>query len=229
MVDERDILIGKDGFFINAVVTVPDVARGVVIFVHGSGHDRLIPRNQTIARRFNAAGFATVAADCLNVEESGDRTNVFDIDLLASRATLVAGWAAVHARMRGLPVALFGSSTGAAAALKVSSQLGDSIQAVISSGGRPDLASDILENVLAPTLLIVGSEDTPVVSMNEWALPRLQSVHELVIVKGSDHLFEEDGALEKVTDLSLSWLERFLKSAPGWKTAYTHIQQAYII
>jgi putative phosphoribosyl transferase len=226
---ERDLNIVEDGLSLRAVVSIPDVARGVVIFAHGANSDRFSPRNQFIARQMNAAGFATVCADLLTTEESGDRMNVFDIDLLASRITHVARWTSAHNRLRGLPVALFGSNTGAAAALKAAAQLGDRVQAVISRGGRPDLASDILQDVLAPTLLIVGSEDTPVVSMNEWVLPRITAVHELAIIQGADHLFEEEGALEQVADLSVSWLERFLKAAHDWKSHYVNAQQSYII
>lgn len=227
--NERDVNISEDGLSLRAVVTIPDVARGVVIFAHGSNSDRFSPRNQFVARKLNAAGFATICADLLTDEESGDRMNVFDIDLLASRLTHIARWTAHHTQLRGLPLALFGSNTGAAAALKAAAQLGDRVQAVISRGGRADLASDILEDVLAPTLLIVGSEDTAVVNMNEWVLPRIRAVHELAVIDGADHLFDEDGALEKVADLSVTWLERFLKAGHGWKSHYVNAKQAYII
>ena len=227
--DERDVRINEDGLSLLAVVTIPEVARGVVLFAHGANGDRFSPRNQFIARQLNAAGFATICADLLTEEEASDRMNVFDIDLLASRITHIARWTAHHSRLRSLPLALFGSNTGAAAALKAAAQLGDRVQAVISRGGRPDLASDILSDVLSPTLLIVGSEDTPVLNMNEWVLPKIKAVHELAIIDGADHLFEEEGALEQVADLSLSWLERFMKSAHGWKSHYVNVAQAYII
>lgn len=227
--NERDVPISEDGLSLHAVVTIPDVARGVVIFAHGANSDRYSPRNQFVARQLNAAGFATISADLLTEEESHDRMNVFDIDLLASRITMIARWTVHHTRLRGLPLALFGSNSGAAAALKAAAQLGDRVQAVISRGGRPDLASECLEDVLAPTLLVVGSEDTPVVSMNEWVLPRIQAVHELVVIDGADHLFEEEGALQKVADISLTWLERFMKTASDWKAMYSRVQQAYII
>ncbi len=227
--NERDVNIVEDGLSLRAVVTIPEVARGVIIFAHGANSDRFSPRNQFVARQLNAAGFATVCADLLTEEESSDRMNVFDIELLASRITHIARWAAHHTRLRGLPLGLFGSNTGAAAALKAAAQLGDRVQAVVSRGGRPDLASDILQDVLAPTLLIVGSEDTAVVGMNEWVLPRIKAVHELAVIDGADHLFEEEGALEKVADLSLTWLERFLRSATDWKSHYVNVAQAYII
>lgn len=227
--DQREVSISEDGLSLKAIVAVPDIARGVVIFAHGAGSDRFSPRNQFIARRLNALGFATIAADLLTEDESQDRMNVFDIDLLASRITMIARWCGTHSRLRSLPVALFGSNTGAAASLKAAAQLGDRVQAVISRGGRPDLASDILEDVQAPTLLIVGSEDKPIVGMNEWVLPRMKAVHELAIIEGADHLFEEEGALEKVADLSASWLERFMKSPASWKSSYSFVQQAYII
>lgn len=227
---ERDVKIIEDGLSLHAVLTIPDDARGVVIFAHGANSDRFSPRNQFVARRMNAAGFATICADLLTEEEALDRVNVFDIDLLASRIMHVARWTAHHMRLRGLPLALFGSNSGAAAAMKAAAHLGNRVQAVISRGGRPDLASDILHDVLTPTLLIVGSEDGPLVSMNEWVLPRIKGVHELAVIEGADHLFEEDGALEKVADLSISWLERFLKSSSGWKSqAASSARQAYLI
>lgn len=227
--NNREVSISEDGLTLRAVVSVPDVAKGLVIFAHGSSSDRFSPRNQFISREFNKAGFATVCADLLTEDESVDRMNVFDIDLLASRITMISRWAAHHSKLRGVPVALFGSNTGAAAALKAAAQLGDRVQAVISRGGRLDLASDILQDVQAPTLLIVGSEDTPIIGMNEWVMPRLTAVHELAIIDGADHLFEEKGALEKVASLSLTWLERFLKSPIGWKSVYSPANQAYII
>jgi putative phosphoribosyl transferase len=226
---EREISIDDDGFILKTVINIPEVARGLVIFTHASCGERLQPRNQDLANQFNEAGFATVSTDLLTSEESGDRVNVFDIDLLASRVGLVVNWTGQHPRLRGLPLAFLGSNTGAAAALKAAAQLGDRVQAVISRGGRTDLASDILDRVLSPTLLIVGSEDTPIISMNEWVLPRIQAVHELVIIEGSDHLFEEAGALKKVGTLSVSWLERFLESALDWRSAYVNVPQVYII
>ena len=227
--DHREVSISEDGLELRAILSVPAVARGVVIFAHGSGSDRFSPRNQFISKELNAAGFATVCADLLTDEESHDRMNVFDIDLLASRLTMLARWTSRQGRLRGLPVALYGSNTGAAAALKAAAHLGDRVQAVISRGGRPDLASDILEDVLAPTLLIVGSEDTPIVGMNEWVMPRMRAVHELAIIEGADHLFEEEGAMQKVASLSVSWLERFMQTHPAWKSSYSRVQQTYII
>jgi putative phosphoribosyl transferase len=227
--NEKEVSITEDGLSLQAVVSVPDVARGVVIFAHGSGSGRYSPRNLYVARALNHAGYATILADLLTDDEASDRMNVFDIDLLASRVTLLARWASAHPKMRNLPVALFGASTGAAAALKAAAQLGDRVQAVISRGGRPDLASDVLGEVHAPTLLIVGSEDTPVVQMNEWAAKQLQITHETKIVDGADHLFEEPGAIEEVALLSRQWLDRFLACHPAWRTTYMRMQQQYII
>ena len=186
-------------------------------------------KNQFISKELNSAGFATVCADLLTEEESHDRMNVFDIELLASRITMITRWTSGQGRLRGLPVALYGSNTGAAAALRAAAHLGDRVQAVISRGGRPDLASDILDDVLAPTLLIVGSDDTHIVEMNEWVMPRLRSVHELAVIDGADHLFEEEGAMQKVASLSVGWLERFMQTHPAWKSAYSRVEQTYII
>lgn len=227
------VSIGEAGLSMGSVVHIPQISRGLAICAHASAGDRFIPRNKFVAEQLNAAGYATIAVDLFTSDEAGDRINIFNIELLASRVTLVAKWAASHARLRGLPVALIGSNTAAAAVLKAATHLGDQVQAIISRGGRPDLASDILEDVLAPTLLIVGRDDTPVVSMNEWVLPRLRTVHNMSVIEGSDHLFEEDGALQKVADLSIAWLERFLNSltrpSSSWKSTYMTVDQAYII
>lgn len=226
---ERDMTISEDGLSLKAVVTLPVVSRGVVVFSYANGTDRFNLRNLKLARALNKAGYATVLADLLTDEEAHDRGNVFDIDLLASRVTLLARWVSAHPRLRNLPLALMGAGTGSAAALKAAAQLGDRVQAVVSRGGRPDLASDVLGEVHAPTLLIVGSEDTPLVSMNRWACSQLNSVCETKIVEGADHLFEEEGALEEVARLSRAWLERHMTSHPSWKSSYMRMQQQYII
>lgn len=227
--NEREITISEDGMGLQAVVSLPDVCRGVVVFANASGAARYNPRSLFVARALNQAGYATVLSDLLTHDEASERSNVFDIDLLASRVTQIARWVATHPKLRNLPLALFGCSTGAAAALKAAAQLGDRVQAVISQGGRADLASDILGEVHAPTLLIVGSEDNPVVGMNKWAAEQLPITNEVRIIEGADHMFEEAGAIEDVVRYSRQWLDRFLASHPAWKTTYMRMQQQYII
>ena len=227
--NEREISITEDGMSLQAVVNLPDVCRGVIVFAHASGAARYNPRSLFVARALNQAGYATVLADLLTHDEAQDRTNVFDIDLLASRVTQIARWVGVHPKLRNLPLALFGCSTGAAAALKAAAQLGDRVQAVISQAGRADLASDILGEVHAPTLLIVGSEDNPVVGMNKWAAEQLPITNEVRIIDGADHMFEEPGAIEDVVRYARQWLDRFMASHPAWRTTYMRMQQQYII
>jgi putative phosphoribosyl transferase len=195
-----------------AEVTVPDTARGVVIFAHGSGSSRLSPRNRHVAAALNAAGFATVLFDLLTADEADDRRKVFDIPLLASRVAETI--AAVRRRqdLSTLKIGLFGASTGAAAALCAAADHGADIAAVVSRGGRPDLARDALPRVLAPTLLIVGGFDEPVIAMNEEALALLRCEKRLEIVPGATHLFEEPGTLDRVIVLAAGWFEKHLAS-----------------
>jgi alpha-beta hydrolase superfamily lysophospholipase len=183
--------------------------RGIVLFAHGSGSSRLSPRNAYVANALRQAGFATLLFDLLSNEEAGDRTNVFDIALLAGRLDQAAGWVRDMAAGRDLPLGFFGASTGAAAAL-VASAGRDDVSAVVSRGGRPDLADQALPKVTAPTLLIVGGNDREVLSLNRAALLRLRCPHRLEIVPGATHLFEEPGTLETVVALAQAWFERHL-------------------
>ncbi|MGE0153246.1 MAG: dienelactone hydrolase family protein [Reyranellaceae bacterium] len=196
-----------------ADVTVPPQAKGVVIFAHGSGSSRLSPRNRQVAARLNEAGYATILFDLLTEEEALDRRNVFDIELLGRRMGEAVALARREPRLRGLPVGLFGASTGAAAALVAAASPGAAIAAVVSRGGRPDLAPHALARVQAPTLLIVGGEDAPVIGMNEAALRRMRCETRLEIVPGATHLFEEPGTLEQVVNLAVDWFDRHLRSA----------------
>jgi putative phosphoribosyl transferase len=193
---------------------LPAPAAGLVIFAHGSGSSRLSPRNRQVAEALNDAGFATLLFDLLTGEEEFDRAKVFDIPLLADRLLDVTRWAAAEADLGGLPVSYFGASTGAAAALNAAARIGEGIRAVVSRGGRPDLAAESLESVVSPTLLIVGGADWQVLELNEQAARRLRCEHEVAIVPGATHLFEEPGALERVADLAAEWLARFGQSAP---------------
>lgn len=188
----------------------PRPARGLVIFAHGSGSSRLSPRNRRVAAALEAAGFATLLFDLLTAEEEHDRAKVFDIGLLAERLLAVTAWAREEAGLGEPSIAYFGASTGAAAALQAAARLGDGVGAVVSRGGRPDLAAESLERVTAPTLLIVGGADRQVLELNELAARLLRREHELAIVPGATHLFEEPGALEKVAELAANWFDRHL-------------------
>ncbi|HET7120715.1 MAG TPA: phosphoribosyltransferase family protein [Solirubrobacterales bacterium] len=188
---------------------VPEAAAGLVIFAHGSGSGRLSPRNRQVAEALNEAGFATLLFDLLTNEEELDRANVFDIGLLSQRLLAVTQWSREESALRDLPVAYFGASTGAAAALRAAARLGDGVSAVVSRGGRPDLAGQGLEEVVSPTLLIVGGADWQVLALNEEAAKLLRCRHEIAIVPGATHLFEEPGALERVAALAAEWFARW--------------------
>lgn len=185
----------------------PEGARAMVIFAHGSGSSRFSPRNNRVAEAFNRRGIATLLFDLLLPEEEDDRRNVFDIKLLARRLTQAVHWVMNEPDVGNLPIGLFGASTGAAAALVAASELGDRIGAVVSRGGRPDLAGDALAHVKVPTLLIVGGADYGVIELNQWALERLEGDKSLQIVPGATHLFEEAGALDCVVELASDWFE----------------------
>jgi predicted phosphoribosyltransferase/predicted alpha/beta-hydrolase family hydrolase len=193
-------------------LTIPDEAKGVVVFAHGSGSSRFSPRNREVAAALRAKGLATFLFDLLTDDEARDRANVFNIDLLATRLSAAVDQLARLARTDGLPIGLFGASTGAAAALVAAADLGEKVQAVVSRGGRPDLAEARLGEVRAPTLLIVGGKDTQVLELNRWAEARMHCPVELVVVAGATHLFEEPGALEEVSELASRFLLRTLSS-----------------
>lgn len=179
--------------------------RGVIVFAHGSGSSRHSPRNQFVAQILTNAGFATLLLDLLTEQESEDRSNVFDCALLASRLAGAAEWLARQPETVGLPVGFFGASTGSAAALLAAASHPNRVAAVVSRGGRPDLAWDELPGVQAPTLLIVGGDDEPVLTWNRDALAQLQCAKDIAVVPGATHLFEEPGTLQKVADLALDW------------------------
>jgi putative phosphoribosyl transferase len=194
---------------------VPAEARGVVLFAHGSGSGRHSPRNRFVARQLQAAGVATLLVDLLTEdEEAVDQYTAhlrFDIGLLAGRLVGATDWLAEDPRTAGLSVGYFGASTGGGAALVAAARRPDRVGAVVSRGGRPDLAGDALPAARAPTLLIVGGDDEPVIGMNEEALAQLGApVKKLVIVPGASHLFEEPGKLEEVARLAADWFNRYL-------------------
>jgi putative phosphoribosyl transferase len=189
-------------------LTVPSDAAGIAVFAHGSGSSRLSPRNVAVARALNEQGIATLLFDLLTSSEADDRGNVFDIDLLSDRLEMATRWATTAPGSAGLPIGLFGASTGGAAALVVAARLSKGIAAVVSRGGRPDLAGAALEEVIAPTLLIVGSEDPVVVEVNREAYGSLRCEKRLEVIPGAGHLFEEPGALERVAELAADWFLR---------------------
>lgn len=195
-------------------LVVPEGAGGVVVFAHGSGSSRLSPRNRLVAAELRRAGLATLLMDLLTRdEEAADRATGhlrFDVPLLAGRLAGAIDWLPDQPATRGLPAGLFGASTGGGAALMVAAERPDAIAAVVSRGGRPDLAGDALARVRAPTLLIVGGRDAPVLEVNRAALARLGGPAALEVVPGATHLFEEPGALERVAHLAAAWFARHL-------------------
>ncbi len=191
----------------------PEPAVGLVLFAHGSGSSRLSPRNREVAESLNEAGLATLLFDLLTDEEAVDRSKVFDIGLLADRLAAVTRWVEGESELSDLPLGYFGASTGAAAALRAAARLGGEIRAVVSRGGRPDLAAESLGEVVSPTLLIVGGADWQVLELNEQAAKLLRCEQEVAVVPGATHLFEEPGALERVAELAGDWFSRHLAAA----------------
>jgi dienelactone hydrolase len=198
---------------LEGVLTVPQGATGLVIFAHGSGSSRLSPRNIRVAQALNTRGLATLLFDLLTDWEAADRRNVFDIPLLGTRVAEAIEWARSQAAVTGCAIGLFGASTGAAAALVAAARAPENVAAVVSRGGRPDLASPYLADVRAPTLLIVGGADIGVIELNEEALAQLTCERKLEIVPGATHLFEETGTLEQVIELACCWFKGHLRSA----------------
>jgi dienelactone hydrolase len=200
-------------------LVVPEQATGVVLFAHGSGSSRHSPRNQLVARALTEEGFATLLLDLLTEEEeqTDQRTAAlrFDITMLAERLVHAVDWLGAEMETRNLPVGLFGASTGAAAALVAAAERAVRVRAVVSRGGRPDLAGPALRRVRAPTLLIVGGQDTQVLALNRQAAKELAAPHRLDVIPGATHLFEEPGALEEVAALAASWFAEHLPGTTG--------------
>jgi pimeloyl-ACP methyl ester carboxylesterase len=210
----KSVEIGLADAVLHGDLTLPDEAAGLVIFAHGSGSSRHSPRNRFVAGVINRAGFGTLLMDLLTEEEERvdemTRELRFDIDLLGRRVARVVEWAGEREKLAGLPVGLFGSSTGAAAALVAAAALPGDVHAVVSRGGRPDLAGSALPGVECATLLIVGGLDEVVIGLNEDARVYMRCPTELVIVPGATHLFEEPGTLEEVARLAAEWFARHL-------------------
>jgi len=207
---DREVDIEVDGVRLGGHLCVPPRPRGVVVFAHGSGSSRRSPRNQLVARVLQDAGIATLLFDLLTDDEASRRSNVFDIDLLARRLIDVTAWLRAQPETAGLALGYFGASTGAAAALGAAAEPGSDVTAVVSRGGRPDLAMAVLRSVTAPTLLIVGGDDTEVLELNHEAARHLVAEHHVAVVTGATHLFEEPGTLEEAAGLARDWFaDRF--------------------
>ncbi len=206
----------SDSAAIGGSLNVLDNPKGIILFAHGSGSSRFSPRNRYVADQLNSAGLATILIDLLTKQEEAIDLQTgrlrFDIPLLASRVTLATNWLLDNELTGRLPIGYFGSSTGAAAALVAAAQFSDKISAVVSRGGRPDLAAGQLTAVTAPTLLIVGQNDPAVIEMNADAAKHLRAENKLVIIPGATHLFEEPGTLEMVAKEANRWFLKHLTS-----------------
>lgn len=215
---EREIEITVPQGRLGVALTIPASATGVVLFAHGSGSSRHSPRNRAVAGMLQEAGLATLLMDLLTREEDAvdqyTREYRFDIDLLGDRVTGAIDWLAGQPETRALPLGLFGASTGAAAALRAAAARPARVRAVVSRGGRPDLAGEALPRVQAPTLLIVGAEDTQVIPLNELAQARMHAPVRLVLTPGATHLFEEPGTLAAASRLARDWFLEYL--TPGF-------------
>ena len=212
---ERLVHVPADGVTLEGALVIPVEARGVVLFAHGSGSSRHSPRNNYVARVLQDGALGTLLIDLLTEREDATYETRFDIDLLARRLTATTEWFGEQPATQHLDMGYFGASTGAAAALRAAADVGSRIKAIVSRGGRPDMAESALDRVQAPTLLIVGGRDDVVIELNQRAFERLRGVKELVIVPGATHLFEEAGALEEVARLAARWFGRYLGSTPS--------------
>lgn len=215
MGDVQAVRIEPNG--LEGLLGMNDMPQGLVLFAHGSGSGRHSPRNNYVASGLRQAGMVTLLLDLLRPEEEDDRAKVFDIPLLASRLLDATRWARQQRDLAQLPIGYFGASTGAGAALVAAAEPSVEVAAVVSRGGRPDLAGPALARVRAPTLLIVGGLDMPVIDLNKQALAQLNCDKELTIVPGATHLFEEPGTLAQVLALAAGWFARHLRAAETGK------------
>ncbi len=214
-ISEREIEIGAGNALIRGNLALPRSATGAVVFAHGSGSGRFSPRNQYVARVLNHAGLATLLVDLLEEREANDRARVFDIPLLAHRLRAAAEWLRANEETAGMQLGYFGASTGAGAALVAAADAPDLVGAIVSRGGRPDLAGDCLPEVTAPTLLIVGGNDEGVLDLNREAHDRMTCPRQLDVVPGASHLFAEPGTLEEVARLAREWFVQHLVRRSG--------------
>ena len=210
-IPEHVVTITGEKLILEGILGLPSDAIGVVVFAHGSGSGRFSPRNNFVARHLQQNGLATLLLDLLTGDEADDRQKVFDIDLLADRLLLATRWLQSEPRTQHLNIGYFGASTGAGAALQAAAREPSNVNAVVSRGGRPDLAKAYLDQVTAPTLLIVGGWDEPVIEMNQEAYEQLTCEKKLLIVPGATHLFEEPGTLEHVAEQACRWFQSYVK------------------
>ncbi len=208
----EDIIIPAGDAALRGILSIPQKARGIVLFAHGSGSSRLSPRNSYVARTLQDAGLATLLMDLLTEAEDADPERRFDIGLLKGRLLVGAAWLSQDPRTKALPLGIFGASTGAAAALDVAVALGKGVRAVVSRGGRPDLTTEDLAGVTAPALFIVGGDDPTVLAMNRAVYEQLTAARKLVVIPGATHLFEEPGTLEQVAKEAAAWFLRHFKT-----------------
>ncbi|MEW6381274.1 MAG: dienelactone hydrolase family protein [bacterium] len=207
----KEVTIPVDTVSLKGTLAVPERAGGVVVFAHGSGSSRLSPRNNYVASVLRQEGIGTLLFDLLTESEDEAYERRFDIELLTQRLVASTRWLQARPEIQGMRIGYFGASTGAAAALRAAAILGSSaVSAVVSRGGRPDMASPVLSQVSVPTLLIVGGKDQPVILLNRQAYTELKGEKELVIVPGASHLFEEPGKLEEVARLATRWFKHYL-------------------
>lgn len=213
---DEEVSFVADSVRLNGNLEVPEGARGVVLFAHGSGSSRFSPRNRYVARVLQHSRLATLLIDLLTpLEETIDQHTMhlrFDIGLLAPRLIDATKWLRQHPATRNLKIGYFGASTGSAAALMAAAEYPDAVSAVVSRGGRPDLVGSALSRVKAPTLLIVGGNDIPVIELNRQALAQLRTEKQLEIIAGATHLFEEPGTLEQVAQLASQWFNHYLSA-----------------
>jgi putative phosphoribosyl transferase len=207
---ERQIHISSGHTSLGATLAMPHDARSIIMFAHGSGSSRFSPRNNFVAGVLRRHGFGVLLMDLLTSAEEDSRAKRFDIDLLTDRLHSAREWLKTQEPLSPFRIGLFGASTGSAAALKLAAKLGSDIGAVVSRGGRPDLADADLGRVTSPTLLIVGGDDTVVLDLNEEAFHKLRSIKKLEVVHGATHLFEEEGTLEQVAFLARDWFAKYL-------------------
>ena len=205
-----DIDIPLSSVILKGDLVIPENAIGIVIFSHGSGSSRLSPRNRQVAELIQKHSIGTFLFDLLTEEEDNIYENRFNIDLLVSRLIEATEWLMENKNTKDLPIGYFGASTGAASALRAAAYFGNNIKALVSRGGRPDLALSALHLVTAPTLLIVGQLDVPVILMNKQAYDELESIKEMKIISGAKHLFEEPGKLQEVAELAIEWYKKYL-------------------
>ncbi|HUS57782.1 MAG TPA: dienelactone hydrolase family protein [Planctomycetota bacterium] len=216
LAETEEVALQSGKATLQASLTIPDNAAGLVIFVHGSGSSRFSPRNRSVAAKLNDGALATLLLDLLTMPEQRADEHTghlrFNIPFLAGRVAGALDWSAAEERTRALPIGLFGASTGAAAALIAAAERPEVVRAVVSRGGRPDLAPEALPLVKAPVLLIIGGDDSPVIEMNRQAAQLLNTEHRIEIVPGATHLFEEPGTLDQVAQLARDWFRKHLRS-----------------